>query len=827
MEVHSESIGVGGHAFRLNIVRISNEQYMLHVVHDNGTRGGEIVAEERLRPDPLRGLVLDNIDAVVGDIMAVAGAGKEKEEGQEEGNGNGNGKANAAMDPAQIRADVEDALVRAALRFNLLQDTALHNIVHLMRVHWVQASDPEVARLIMECARASGGDVSVAAGILRAANVAPEDVMEQGKGEVEEGREGQAPGEGSPAPAPTGMRPPHDPCRALYGTLAGAAGRAGAAVVMEEMARMGVIGRTLGGREGLPPMTVGQDGPVLVVDPFSHSVALYRPYTLRDGRISYRVLAYGDILRARFLAIRRIVVVEGWKEYEVEVEKPDGSIVTYRGTVQDVVKGMAADAIVTAQRYALDAVSKIVTEAEERGFVERVVRRPPGVYIEGERLVVEWPRGAPPEGDLAAALDLLDELARWYPQDKFATVMKWGLASPLSYAVRKLGGVFPNLVPYGPRDTGKTTLGQIASGYMWERDPRAMMKEPEDLGAVALAGSGESLGTAPRVRDIGRATTFPVLVNEANRVFLRGRGDVANYTVLNVIKDAASAPGGYAKFPSSSGRLSGAEILATFVLTLNPTPPVDFDTEEWRGKTFLVVEFSRSDVFTKERIAEFSTTVEDRLPGLAPLGRFALQYVAGRGVPWLREVVKAHKEDSWDAIGREVLEAAYRAAGREPPAWVGMSAVEDIDKVRREELELLRETIVERLGAALWRAYMEVLRIPGAAPAEDWAERIRLIAKHQGVPWLRVVRSEEGEESVEEAVLLIGVLEALREREGTLPIASLKDLANLMGWKYGQVHSRATQIHAWGIRVRLSEMAALLGGAWEPAEGQGPSGATG
>ncbi|MGC8848822.1 MAG: hypothetical protein ACP5QE_08265, partial [Conexivisphaera sp.] len=61
MEIHSESIGIGGHAFRLNIVRISNEQYVLHVVHDNGTQGGEIVAEERLTPDPLRGLVLDNI----------------------------------------------------------------------------------------------------------------------------------------------------------------------------------------------------------------------------------------------------------------------------------------------------------------------------------------------------------------------------------------------------------------------------------------------------------------------------------------------------------------------------------------------------------------------------------------------------------------------------------------------------------------------------------------------------------------------------------------------------------------------------------------------
>jgi hypothetical protein len=798
MEVHSESIGVGGHAFRLNVVRVSNSEYRLHVVHDNGTSGGEVVAEERLRPDPLRGLVLDDPDGVARSVAAVAGDG-----------GEGEGEGGASL--ARIRTALEDALVRAALRFNLLQDTALHDAVHLMKVHGVQVA--EVARLIMECARASGGDVSVAAGILRAAAVAPEDVMDGA-------REGEA-------------EAPRDPCRALHDALAGSAGRAGATVVLEALHRIGALGNELMGERGLPPMTVEHGSALLVVDPFDHAVSFHTSRVHRDGSISYEPVGYTNAINARILAVRRVRGAGGAVGYEVAVVRPNGARETFSGTAPEILRAMSADALIGSQRTAQDALNTIIAEAERRGLVEEVERLTPGVYPEGDGLRVMWPRGSPPEGDLAEALDAVEELARWYRPEVLATVLKWGIASPLSYAVRKLGGVFPELVLYGPRDSGKSALAQMIAGYLWDRDPLNPMRTPDDLGERASAGSGESVATAFRVEELGAATTFPVMINEANPVFLLGRGRVENANVMNFLKAATSSVGGRGRKREGAGYVL-REVLAPFVFTLNPSPPVDFRREEWEGKTFIVVYFTRRDRPDTGRIREFNALVVQRLPALAALGRFALEHAAGRGVKWLKEVAAREHVGAWEAIGRELLEEAYRAAGRDPPEWLGLSAAAPLEEVRYEAEEELRELVVERLGEALLRAYMEVLRIPGNTPEEDWAGRIRLIVKHKVVQWLRIIRSDEGEgegeggaESVEEAVLLTGVLEALRGRGEAPPIANLRDLADLMGWRYENVHSRTAGVNTKGVRVRLSDLAARLDDELELDGGKNPDNASG
>ena len=74
MDKHAEIVTVGGRPFRVVVVQVSDSEYQLHVVHDNGTREGEPVVEEKLRLDPARGLVLDDVDRVVSDMIAVARA---------------------------------------------------------------------------------------------------------------------------------------------------------------------------------------------------------------------------------------------------------------------------------------------------------------------------------------------------------------------------------------------------------------------------------------------------------------------------------------------------------------------------------------------------------------------------------------------------------------------------------------------------------------------------------------------------------------------------------------------------------------------------------
>jgi hypothetical protein len=207
------------------------------------------------------------------------------------------------------------------------------------------------------------------------------------------------------------------------------------------------------------------------------------------------------------------------------------------------------------------------------------------------------------------------------------------------------------------------------------------------------------------------------------------------------------------------------------------------------------------------------------LPELAALGRFALEYAAAKGVGWLRDAVVEARVEVWDVLGREILEAAYRAAGREPPAWIALKAVPSLTQSRREAEEELREIIIERLQRAIYDAYSEAVRGGEGEQTSKWDARIRIAARAGTATWLKVV---PGRDEGDLVVLVRGVLDAVNWR-GDLQVADMKGLAEVMGWEYGQIHSRDAWINTKGIRVPLKEMAKLFNGDWELAEGQGSS----
>jgi hypothetical protein len=495
--------------------------------------------------------------------------------------------------------------------------------------------------------------------------------------------------------------------------------------------------------------------------------------------------------------------------FAVRWRRRDGSIVETIGDAEEIVSRLQSSGVVGSRNRVHDAVSAILDFMMTVGWAKKVDAAPPGVYVEGDKLRVVWPHGSPPEGDLAEALGAIDELAKWYRPEILATVMKWGIASPLSYAVRKLGGVFPGLVLYGPRDTGKSTLARVATAYMWGRSANDLIRSPDEAGERAFAGSGESVATAYRIEQLGGGTTFPIIIDEANSIFILGRGRVENVDALNYLKAATSSVGG-------RGRKRGwgweaREVLATFVLTLNPTPPVDFSKGEWEGKTFVVVPFTLSDRRGENEMHEFNSKVPMKLPALAALGRFALERIVSKGLEWLRDRIVAARVEAWEVIGRELVEEAYREVGKEPPGWLDLSASARMEEARREAEEGLRWKVIERLQVAIYDAYMMALKELATSrggevmPTHEWVGRIRMAAESRVVPWLRVVSGKTGED----VVFASSVLEVINSK-GDLQIGGLKDLADLMGWQYGVVFSRAAQINMKGIRVRLADLVELF-----------------
>ncbi|MGC8696801.1 MAG: hypothetical protein ACP5UD_10415, partial [Conexivisphaera sp.] len=178
--------------------------------------------------------------------------------------------------------------------------------------------------------------------------------------------------------------------------------------------------------------------------------------------------------------------------------------------------------------------------------------------------------------------------------------------------------------------------------------------------------------------------------------------------------------------------------------------------------------------------------------------------------------------DVWDVLGREILEAAYRAAGREPPAWIALKAVPSLTQSRREAEEELREIIIERLQRAIYEAYSEAVRGGEGEQTSNWDVRIRIAARAGTATWLKVITPRSGGEYV---VLARGVLDVVNWR-GDLQVADMKGLAEVMGWGYGQIHSHDARINTKGIRVPLKEMANLFNGDWELVEDQGSSDAS-
>ncbi|MGC8848753.1 MAG: hypothetical protein ACP5QE_07915, partial [Conexivisphaera sp.] len=707
-------------------------------------------------------------------------------EGESEGEGNGNGKGKADAEMRRVRAGVEAALIRASLRFNLLRAAPHQGYMMVLEALvniWSPAIRDEVARAMLAWAREVGEEKV-------------EDVR-RALAEVaaREGLEGWSP--------PTG-----EPERALLDVLRGAPLSVNPyEAVLRLQEAMGKASRVV----GVIMIPTASANEYLTIDYTRGIVHPVKRYRLPSGGLTPLMPANPVVL---FVVPEEIElrVQPSVEAFAVKWRRAGGPDVVTVGGVKEIVDRLQSAGAVGARNKAHDAVSAILDFAMRQGWVRVVEAAPPGVYIEGEKLRVVWPRGAPPEGDLAAALDVLDELARWYSQEKFATVMKWGIASPLSYAIRKLGGVFTQLVPYGRRDTGKSTLAAIAAAHLWGRDARSLARTPEEVGEKPFVGSGESLASTYRIEQWGSATTFPIWADEANPVFVLGRGQVENSNVLNYLKAAASSVGGRGR-RREWGSLAGEEVLAPFVVTLNPTPPVDFSRADW-AKTFSVIYFGSSDVLSEERIHDFNVRVAPRLPELAALGRFALEYAAAKGVGWLRNAVVEARVEVWDVLGREILEAAYRAAGREPPAWIVLKAVPSLTQSRREAEEEVREIIIERLQRAIYEAYSEAVRGGEGEQTSNWDMRIRIAARAGTATWLKVITPRGGEY----VVLVRGVLDVVNWR-GDLQLADMKGLAEVMGWEYGEIHSHDARINTKGIRVPLKEMANLFNGDWELAEG--------
>jgi hypothetical protein len=388
---------------------------------------------------------------------------------------------------------------------------------------------------------------------------------------------------------------------------------------------------------------------------------------------------------------------------------------------------------------------------------------------------------------LREALLLLNELAdKWFNHmlDKFATVIKWGVIAPFIYAYKQKGRWVKWLYLYGSTKTGKTTLAEIATIYLWGLDPGKHHK------------TGASIDTPARLGHVLSQSTFPVVVREPG-------GALSREEIVEMVK--ASVEGLIARGKIHRGAYTDIPALAPLIFTSNRYLPRD-DALLRRLK---VLRFTYGERIPEERAREFESKVKPELRKLKAIGGFIVSYFLKSGIG-----------EDIEKQGVEALEATYRSVGLEPPDWLKLEAGASSETEIYEDLrERVRVFLVKRVNEEYNRF---VGRIVVEKPGEgmevlsrqeaDLKTRVEVVLDKQLIPWL--LRRGNN------VLITTGIMQELESVVGD--IGGLKSLAELLGWEYNPKYTMREGKSVKGlvvIRVDLEDFINFLSPSVEDPKG--------
>ncbi|MEM1704099.1 MAG: hypothetical protein QXQ31_08615, partial [Zestosphaera sp.] len=503
-----------------------------------------------------------------------------------------------------------------------------------------------------------------------------------------------------------------------------------------------------------------------------YAVANLRKLVIARAKRVNNTLVYKE--RVAVVCPTRVVVysnpIGGVTKYEVTVEGAtlQRPLTIGPALIDEIADRLAVEGRVYHRRLLVDVLSAIIQAFIRKNKAEvKTEIEAPGFYLVDNRLVsVKYSVESVDTEKLKQALTLLNELAEtWFKhvQDRFATIVKWGVVAPFSYLLKQRGKWIPWLYLYGDSATGKTTLGRIVI-KLWGLDSKHEK-------------TGASIDTVARLGYVLSMSTFPVLVNEPG-------GALSKEDVVEMIKSAVentTARGKYVR-----GTYTEYPALAPLIFTSNRFLPKD----DALLRRFKVITFSYGEKIPLEKQREFKEKVEPRLAMLSEIGKcVAKQVLETRGLDHLD--------------GKTLLEKCYETAGLENPAWLNLEYSETTDlheTILEEFTERLKKYINDlyaRYVSRVVETHVDEDRVDVITPDKATIrEKLRVLLEKNMLPGVKVTES-----GILVTTYLLDEI-GLRER------VNLKSLSEMLGCEYGVFWASGRSVRA--MRVQIERLVDLL-----------------
>ena len=389
----------------------------------------------------------------------------------------------------------------------------------------------------------------------------------------------------------------------------------------------------------------------------------------------------------------------------------------------------------------------------------------PGFYFdvnENKAIIVKKDFSNPTPIEVKKTITLIDNLTSFFNDnlETLATVLKWGIMSEFSYAMKQAGKWMPWMYLKGSAGSGKTTLAKIILYLYGTPTPE------NNVG-------GSSADTVARLGALVSKDCDPKIVNEPAAVFNRS-------STNEMVKVCVESTTGRSKYKGAY--YGGIPAFSSILFTANQYLPED----DALIRRLYVLSFSYSqrksehDKKMFEETFHIDTPLTSPLKDLQYLGRFALRHLLADPTLLLND---------WKETADEIIIEFYNSVGEEVPKWLTLWAesenLDDFDDTQREDIRNFfvnefnnarRKIIVQdEMGIVQdGKVYLEE-----ASTSHDFADVNWGIINNRMFTWAIPHVSRNGTPYV---CLTQGLRKSISSEVNFC--SDLKSIAELLGWDY-------------------------------------------